>query len=218
LIDFFHSLTSSDGILSLVTHGGPVLLALIIFAECGLLVGFFLPGDSLLITAGILIGSQRLDLDFMPLALLLTVSAIIGETAGYFIGKQLGVRLYHKPNSRLFKRAHLDRTHAFYEKHGGKTIVLARFIPIIRTFVPVVAGAALMSAKKFFLYNVIGGILWIFGVMALGLVLGQTVKNIGDYLYLIIGIVIVVSTLPPAIEFIKSRRRAAAEIGITIDK
>ena len=126
------------------------------------------------------------------------------------IGKQLGAKLYQKPNSRFFKREHLVRTHAFYEKHGGKTIVLARFIPILRTFVPVVAGAAWMDARKFFLYNVLGGILWIFGVLALGLALGQSVKNIGDYLYLVIGIVIFLSILPPAIELIKSRRRRAA--------
>jgi membrane-associated protein len=218
MLDFFHSLGSTDGLQSLITNGGPVLLALIIFAENGLLVGFFLPGDSLLITAGILIGSQKLHLDFLPLASLLAGCAIVGETTGYYIGKKIGATLYQRPNSRFFKRAHLIRTHAFYEKHGGKTIVLARFIPILRTFVPVVAGAAWMDAKKFFTYNVIGGILWIFGVMALGLALGQSVKNIGDYLYLVIGIIIFLSILPPIIEIIRSRRRAAAEIGITIDE
>jgi membrane-associated protein len=218
MLDFFHSLGSTEGLQSLITNGGPVLLALIIFAENGLLVGFFLPGDSLLITAGILIGSQTLHLDFFPLASLLAGCAIVGETTGYYIGKKIGATLYQRPNSRFFKRAHLIRTHAFYEKHGGKTIVLARFIPILRTFVPVVAGAAWMDAKKFFIYNVIGGILWIFGVMALGIALGQSVKNIGDYLYLVIGIVIFLSMLPPVIELIRSRRRAAAEIGITIDE
>jgi membrane-associated protein len=218
MIDFLHSLGSTDGLQSLITNGGPVLLALIIFAENGLLVGFFLPGDSLLITAGILIGSQKLHLDFLPLAALLAGCAIIGETTGYYIGKKIGATLYQRPNSRFFKRAHLIRTHAFYEKHGGKTIVLARFIPILRTFVPVVAGAAWMDAKKFFTYNVIGGILWIFGVMGLGLALGQSVKNIGDYLYLVIGIIIFLSILPPIIEIIRSRRRAAAEIGITIEE
>jgi membrane-associated protein len=211
LIDFFHSLSSTEGLQSLITNGGPVLLAIIIFAENGLLVGFFLPGDSLLITAGILMGSQTLHLDFLPLAALLAGSAIIGETTGYYIGKKLGSTLYQRPNSRFFKREHLERTHAFYEKHGGKTIVLARFIPILRTFVPVVAGAAWMDAKKFFLYNVVGGILWIFGVLALGLALGQSVKNIGDYLYLVIGIVIFLSILPPAIEIIKKRMRDAAK-------
>ncbi len=126
-----------------------LMLAIIIFAENGVLAGFFLPGDSLLITAGILIGGHRVTIEFLPLAVVLTLSAIVGETVGYYIGKKAGKRLYQRPNSRLFKREHLERAHKFYEKHGGQTIVLARFIPIIRTFVPVVAGAAEMDIRRF---------------------------------------------------------------------
>ncbi|SRR5579883_666431 len=207
ILDFFHTLGSSEGLQRLITEGGPLLLSAIIFAENGLLVGFFLPGDSLLITAGILIGSSRIEIQFLPLALALSLAAIIGESIGYYIGKKAGETLYQRPNSRFFKREHLERTHAFYEKHGGKTIVLARFIPILRTFVPVVAGAAKMDIRKFTLFNIIGGIVWVFGVLALGLILGKSVKNIGDYLYLVIGIVIVLSALPPIIEFFRNKAR-----------
>jgi membrane-associated protein len=207
ITDFLHTFSSPEGLQQLVTSGGMVALAIIIFAENGLLVGFFLPGDSLLITAGILIGGHRVSIEFLPLALVLWVSSVVGESVGYYIGKKAGDTLYARPNSRLFKQAHLARTHKFYEKHGGKTIVLARFIPIIRTFVPVVAGAARMDLKKFTLFNIAGGLLWTFGVLLLGLILGKSVANIGDYLYLIIGIVIVLSILPPAIEFFRSRSR-----------
>ena len=210
ITDFFHTFSSPEGLQQLVSSGGMIALAVIIFAENGLLVGFFLPGDSLLITAGILIGGHRVDIDFIPLAFVLFISAVVGEGVGYYIGKKAGDTLYKRPDSRLFKQAHLARTHKFYEKYGGKTIVLARFIPIIRTFVPVVAGAARMDLKKFMLFNVIGGLLWTFGVLLLGLVLGKSVANIGDYLYAIIGMVIVLSILPPAIEFFRSRSRRLA--------
>ncbi len=211
LNDFFHTLSSPEGLQSLVSNGGMVMLSLIIFAECGLLVGFFLPGDSLLITAGILIGSHKVSIDFLPLAVVLWIAAVVGESVGYFIGKKAGETLYKRPNSRFFKQEHLHRTHAFFQKHGGKSIVLARFIPIVRTFVPVVAGAGVMDLKKFTIYNIVGGFLWIFGVLVAGLVLGRTVANIGDYLYLIIGVVIVLSALPPAIEYLKARKRRTAK-------
>ncbi len=211
ITDFFHTFSSPEGLQHLVSNGGMVALAVIIFAENGLLVGFFLPGDSLLITAGILIGGHRVDIDFLPLALVLFVAAVVGESVGYYIGKKAGETLYNRPDSRFFKREHLARTHAFYEKHGGITIILARFIPIIRTFVPVVAGAAKMDLKKFTIYNIAGGLLWTFGVLVLGLVLGRSVANIGDYLYLIIGLVILFSILPPAIEFFRSRSRRRAK-------
>ena len=135
ITDFFHTFSSTEGLQQLVSSGGMIALALIIFSENGLLIGFFLPGDSLLITAGILIGGHRVDIDFIPLALVLWISAVVGESVGYYIGKKAGETLYKRPNSR-FLSATFARTHAFYEKHGGKTIVLARFIPIIRTFVP----------------------------------------------------------------------------------
>ncbi len=211
LSHYFHTLTSADGIQHLVVKGGYIALALIIFSENALLVGFFLPGDSLLITAGILIGTQKVALDVLPLALLLVVSAIIGEMVGYFIGRKAGKTLYQREDSRLFKREHLLRTHTFYEKHGGKTIILARFIPIIRTFVPVVAGAAEMEWKRFLLFNVIGGVIWIFAGLLLGLLLGEKIPRIGDYLYLVIGTVIVLSLLPPVIEWLRNRNRKRSQ-------
>ncbi|HZK76027.1 MAG TPA: VTT domain-containing protein [Candidatus Kapabacteria bacterium] len=207
ITDLFHTLSSPVGLEHLVSEGGMLMLAIIIFAENGVLAGFFLPGDSLLITAGILIGGHRVTIEFLPLAIVLTLSAIMGETVGYYIGKAAGQKLYQRPNSRLFKREHLERAHKFYEKHGGQTIILARFIPIIRTFVPVVAGAAGMDAKKFTMFNIMGGVLWVCGVMLLGLLLGASVKNIGDYIYLIIATVIVLSMLPPVIEFFRNRAR-----------
>ena len=194
----------------MVVQGGYVALSLIVFAENGLLVGFFLPGDSLLITAGILIGTNAVSLDLWLLAALLIASAILGEMVGYLIGRKAGDALYQREDSRLFKREHLMRATEFYQKHGGKTIVLARFIPIVRTFVPVVAGAAKMPVKRFAFFNVIGGAIWILAGLLLGYYLGQTVKNIGDYLYLIIFVVIGVSALPPAIEYLRSRKRRAA--------
>ncbi|HEY3876738.1 MAG TPA: VTT domain-containing protein [Candidatus Kapabacteria bacterium] len=212
--DFLHTFSSPEGLQNLVSNGGMVMLTLIIFAECGLLVGFFLPGDSLLITAGILIGGHKVAIDFLPLAFLLWIAAVIGESAGYFIGKKAGQTLYKRPNSRFFKQEHLHRTHAFFQKHGGKSIVLARFIPIVRTFVPVVAGAGEMEMKVFTIYNIVGGFLWIFGVLALGLVLGKSVANIGDYLYLIIGVVILLSVIPPGLEYIKTRKRRAEKAGM----
>jgi len=212
LTDFFHTVTSSQGIERLVTEGGIYALAAIVFAENGLLVGFFLPGDSLLITAGILIGSKRVEIDFFVLAIVLCIAAIVGESVGYYIGKKAGETLYRRPNSRFFKREHLMRTHHFYEKHGGKTIILARFIPIIRTFVPVVAGAAGMDLKKFTIFNIVGGVIWIFAGLLAGLILGQTVDNIGDYLYLVIGIVIFLSALPPIIEYFRHRANLKASL------
>jgi membrane-associated protein len=206
----FHDLFNPEGLKHLVTEGGYIALTIIIFAENGLLAGFFLPGDSLLITAGILIGSGAVALSFPLLSILLIAAAVIGEGTGYYIGRSLGPRLYNKPDSRFFKREHLMRTHEFYEKHGGKTIVLARFIPIVRTFVPVVAGAANMDVKRFMLFNVIGGVIWILAGLLLGLWLGQVIPNIERYLYLVIGAVIVLSMLPPAIEWLRRRRSKTA--------
>jgi membrane-associated protein len=202
----FHDLFNPEGLKHLVTEGGYIALTIIIFAENGLLAGFFLPGDSLLITAGILIGSGAVALSFPLLSILLVAAAIIGEATGYYIGRSLGQRLYSKPDSRFFKREHLMRTHEFYEKHGGKTIIFARFIPIVRTFVPVVAGAAGMDMKRFMLFNIIGGVIWILAGLLLGLWLGQVIPNIGDYLYLVIGIVIFLSMLPPLIEWLRRRK------------
>ena len=207
IVELFHTLSSTEGLQNLISRGGLVALAIIIFAENGLLVGFFLPGDSLLITAGILIGSRGFAIDFLPLAIVLSIAAVLGESVGYYIGTVTGKQLYKREDSRFFKREHLIRTHNFYEKHGGKTIVLARFIPIVRTFVPVVAGAARMNYRRFTMYNIAGGFIWVFGGLLLGHLLERSIPNIEHYLYLVIGIIIVLSMLPPIIEWLRSRRK-----------
>jgi membrane-associated protein len=135
------------------------------------------------------------------------LAAVLGDATGYFIGRRAGHALYNRPNSRWFKREHLMRTHAFYEKHGGKTIILARFIPIVRTFAPVVAGAADMGYRKFATFNIIGGVAWIFSTTMLGYLLARVVPDIEKYLHLVIAVVIFLSLLPPIIEWLKHRKK-----------
>ena len=152
----------------LVSLGGYTGLTLIVFIETGLLIGFLLPGDSLLVTAGLLAGSGAIGLNIVVLNLLLIPAAIIGDAVGYWIGRRAGRPLVDRPDSRFFKRTHLLRTQAFYERHGGKTIVLARFVPIIRMFAPVVAGVAAMPYRRFAMFNIVGGIGWVLSMTLLG--------------------------------------------------
>lgn len=179
-------------------------LILIVFAETGLLAGFFLPGDSLLITAGLF--AARGDLDIYTLVPALTLAAIVGDATGYWIGKRTGQALYSRPDSFFFRRKHLQYTKDYYEKHGGKTIVIARFIPILRTFAPVVAGVGLMTYRSFAIYNVVGAILWVAGMILAGYLLGNLVPNIEEQIHVVVAVVILLSLLPPAIAFLKSRR------------
>lgn len=175
----------------------------IVFAESGLFFGFFLPGDSLLFTAGFL-ASQGF-LNFPLLVLLCVVGAVLGDSVGYSFGKKMGQVLYSKKDSRFFKKAHLEKAHAFYEKHGGKAIIIARFMPFVRTFAPIVAGTANMTYKKFLSFNIIGGILWGMGVTTAGYVLGQVVPDVDKYLIPIILLIIVASVAPPAYHYVKGR-------------
>ena len=207
LLDSITSLLSSEGMKDVIRNGGYIALFLIIFAETGLLIGFFLPGDSLLVTTGLLIATGVVDMNIYLLNVLLISAAIIGDAVGYYIGRKMGQKLYEKPDGKIFKREHIVKTHEFYEKHGGKTIIIARFIPIVRTFAPVVAGAADMTYKKFATYNILGGILWITSTTFLGYGLGNTIPNVTDYLHYIIGIVILLSILPPIFEILKERKR-----------
>jgi membrane-associated protein len=179
-------------------------LILIVFAETGLLVGFFLPGDSLLITAGLF--AARGDLDIVTLVPTLIVAAIVGNATGYWIGRRTGTALYNRPDSFLFRRAHVQMTHDYYERHGGKTIVLAQFIPILRTFAPVVAGVGEMGYRRFASYNVVGAILWITSMTVTGYTLGSLIPNIESRIHLVIAAVIGISLLPPAIAWLRSRR------------
>ncbi len=159
LRDWFHFLTDVRG---LVQAGGYIALAIIVFTETGLMIGFFLPGDSLLVTAGLF--AAKGDLNIVVLNLLLMTCAITGDATGYYIGKKLGPALFRKEDSILFKKKHLIATQEFYERHGGKTIIIARFVPIIRTFAPVVAGMAGMKYRRFTVFNIIGGIGWVFSM------------------------------------------------------
>ena len=185
----------------LIRTFGYIGLFIIVFAETGLLFGFFLPGDSLLITAGIL--SSQGFLNIIVLCLVLFVAAVLGDSVGYAIGKWYGKRLYSKEDSRFFRKEHLVHATNFYEKHGGKTIILARFIPIVRTFAPTVAGIAAMPYSKFITYNVAGALLWAVGLTLGGYFLGRAVKDIDAYLIPIILLIIVVSVGPGMYEVLK---------------
>ena len=203
LREWFHFLTDVRG---LVQAGGYVALAIIVFTETGLMIGFFLPGDSLLVTAGLF--AAKGDLNIVFLNLLLMSCAIAGDATGYFIGKKLGPALFRKEDSLLFKKKHLIATHDFYERHGGKTIIIARFVPIIRTFAPVVAGMANMGYRRFALFNIIGGVGWVFSMTMLGYMLVTMFPATEKHIEKVIIVVIFVSLLPGIIETLRMRSRA----------
>jgi membrane-associated protein len=193
----------------LIRLGGMAGLIFIVFAETGMMVGFFLPGDSLLVTAGIFAARGDLDIAFLNVALI--IAAIVGDATGYWIGWRAGHALYSRPDSFFFRRSHLLRTKAFYEKHGGKTIVLARFMPIVRTFAPVVAGTAEMTYKRFATYNVFGGIGWVLSMTLTGYFVGRIVgpETLEKKIHLVVAAVIFLSLLPGLIAWLRERRRAA---------
>lgn len=191
---------------ALVQWAGYVGLTLIIFAETGLLVGFFLPGDSLLVTAGLLAADPAFGLNVWLLGAILTVAAIVGDSVGYSVGKATGPRIFTREDSLFFHRDHLLRAHAFYQKHGGKTIIIARFMPIVRTFAPVVAGVARMEYRAFVTYNVVGGVLWIWSMLMTGWVLARTVPGVAAHVEKIILLVIFLSILPGIIAWWRERR------------
>ena len=184
-------------------------LILIVFAESGLLIGFFLPGDSLLFTAGLLSSQDKFGLNFPVILVGCFAAAVIGDQVGYQIGKRAGPALFRRPNSRLFKQEYVHRTKDFFEHHGPKTIVLARFVPIVRTFAPVLAGVGEMPYRTFVRFNVVGGFLWAVGVTTAGYVLGETIPSIDRYLLPIIAVIVFLSVLPPLLEWRKHRRAVA---------
>lgn len=203
ILDLLHRLRDVQG---LIQWGGTAGVTAIIFAETGLLIGFFLPGDSLLVSAGLLASKGLFDVYL--LGLILSAASILGNSVGYYIGKAAGPRLFTRENSLLFNRNHLHRAHDFYQRHGGKTIVLARFMPIIRTFVPVVAGMAQMEYRRYTLYNVIGGLLWIWAMLFIGYFLGRYIPGVDQHIELVIVIVIFLSLLPGLIGWLRARRGA----------
>ena len=192
----------------LIEAFGVIGLFLIVFAESGLFFGFFLPGDSLLFVAGLLNSQGVISLPLPLLLLGLFVAAVAGDQVGYSFGRITGPPLFRRPDSRLFKRQHLERAHAYFEEHGSKTIVLARFIPIVRTFAPIVAGAAKMPYRTFIVFNVLGGLLWAVGVTLLGYFVGQTIPDAEKWLLPIVGVIIIVSFIPVGLEFLRHRRRS----------
>jgi membrane-associated protein len=187
----------------LIRIAGLLGLIVIVFAETGLMVGFFLPGDSLLITAGLF--AYKGDLNIWTLNIALVLAAIIGDATGYYIGRRTGQALYSRPNSLLFRRDHLIKTHEFYEKHGGKTIIIARFMPIVRTFAPVVAGAAEMTYRNFAIYNIIGAFLWVLSMTLTGYFLGAVVPDIEKQIHKVVAVVIFLSLLPAGIAWLKTK-------------
>ena len=194
----------------LLSSFGLLGLLIIIFAECGLLVGFFLPGDTLLFSAGLLTATGTLDVPFWVSLILVPLAAIAGNLVGYWIGYKAGPAVFNKPNSRIFRQEYVDRSHDFFEKYGARTIVLARFVPIVRTFATVMAGASRMRFAVYAAYSVIGGILWGGGVLALGYYLGHISfvrETVEPLIEPIIVAVVLLSLVPAAFELIRSRRR-----------
>ncbi|MGE5301725.1 MAG: VTT domain-containing protein [Alphaproteobacteria bacterium] len=203
LWDLFHRIYDVE---FLVRTGGLLALIIIVFTETGLLLGFFLPGDSLLVTAGIF--AARGDLDLMVLNTSLSLAAIAGDTVGYGIGARAGPKIFTREDSLFFNRKHLISAKEFYDRHGGFTIFIARFMPIIRTFAPVVAGVGAMGYRKFVAYNVFGGIFWVMTTTFAGYFLGTLVPNIQERIHVVIAVVIVLSLLPAIIKFAGEKWRA----------
>ncbi|MGX4690639.1 VTT domain-containing protein [Streptomyces sp. JNUCC 63] len=179
-------------------------LLLIVFAESGLLIGFFLPGDSLLFTTGLLITSKQLDFPLWSAIALICVAAILGDQAGYMFGKKVGPALFTRPDSRLFKQENVTKAHEFFEKHGPKSLVLARFVPIVRTFTPIIAGVSGMRYRSFLIFNVIGGVLWGAGVTLLGSWLGN-IPFVKNNIEAILILIVLLSVVPIIIEFLRAR-------------
>lgn len=193
IIDYFLLVINNP--VKLIQSAGYIGLIAIVFAETGLLVGFFLPGDSLLIAAGLFASTKEIKISILLITL--TFAAIIGNSVGFYIGRKLGTVLYQKDDSFFFRKKHITRAHDFYAKHGGKTIIIAQFIPILRTFAPTVAGAASMNYVQFIVFNIIGACFWVWSLLLSGYYLGRHFGDkIGTYIHFIILGVIVVSLLP----------------------
>lgn len=203
----------------LLNKFGTIGLFLIVFAESGLLIGFFLPGDSLLFTAGLLSAAGKLA----PLPVLLVgcfLAAFLGDQVGYMFGKKVGPSIFSRPDSRLFKVEYVEKAQTYFDKHGSKTIILARFVPVVRTFAPIVAGVGKMHYRTFVAFNVIGAFIWAVGVTTLGYLLGDRIgpEKIDKYLLPIIAVIIVLSLIPVAIEYYRHKRAGAVAAAATADE
>jgi membrane-associated protein len=218
LLDFYRTLTNPEQLIHLLStllSGwlGYAALFAIVFSETGLLVGFFLPGDSLLFTVGVVAGAGQLDL--LTVIVVLSVAAMLGDSTGYLLGRKTGPRIFSRPDSRLFKQQYVTRTHAFYERYGGKTIIMARFVPIVRTFAAFVAGVGKMPYLRFLPFSVSGGIGWVTMMTVLGYELGA-IPLVRQYFDKVVLLIIAVSLLPTVIEIWKARRRRSQPEGAHI--
>jgi membrane-associated protein len=201
-----------------VATAGPWLVVLvvaaIIFAESGLLIGFFLPGDSILFTAGFLIYASKLHIDIHLFVLCMFLAAVLGDGVGYLFGRRIGRKLFNRPNSRLFRKENIQKAEDFYKKHGGIAVVLARFIPVVRTFAPIVAGVGQMRYRIFLAYNIVGALLWAVGVTYAGFYIGKMLHKMGievDTILLpIVVLILVVSVIPPIIHILKDKKQRTA--------
>ncbi|MBT2382739.1 DedA family protein [Streptomyces sp. ISL-11] len=191
----------------LIDQFGLIGVLAIVFAESGLLIGFFLPGDSLLFTTGLLVTTHQIDKPLWLVALLVVLAAVLGDQAGYLFGRKVGPALFRRPDSRFFKQENVEKAHEFFEKYGPKSLVLARFVPIIRTFTPIIAGVSRMNYRSFLIFNVIGGCLWGAGVTLLGAALGK-VEFVNKHIELILVAIVLISVVPVAIELLRARSKA----------
>jgi membrane-associated protein len=205
---FFQFLFNVKG---LIEWGGTLLVCAIVFIETGFFVGFFLPGDSLLVTAGVFAATGQIHL--AKLLLLVPLCAIVGDQVGYWIGRQAGQALYRREDSLIFRKRHLERAHQFYEKYGGKTVILARFVPIVRTFCPPVAGAARMPYGRYFAFDVAGGFLWVGSMILGGYFLGSMIPNIDKQIHYVIAVVVFVSLLPAIISVLRAKYSGTSKPG-----
>lgn len=193
----------------IVRWGGTLLVCTIVFVETGLFVGFFLPGDSLLVTAGVVAAAGDLNLYWLLFPVCLC--AIAGDQLGYWIGRGMGHRLYERGNSRFFKKKHIEEAHAFYQEHGRKAVIIARFVPIIRTFCPPVAGAAGMNYSTYLAYDVFGGLLWVCSMILIGFFLGRAVPHVESKIHWVILAVIILSLIPTVVHVMKQRRQSSSK-------
>lgn len=224
MLDFFPSLlvfSAVPGIdlIDIISTAGWLAVIAVIFAESGLLIGFFLPGDSLLFTSGFLVYSGVFDINIHLFVFLLFLAAVVGDNVGYAFGKRVGPHLFNRPNSRFFKQENIHAAQAFYEKHGGKAVIIARFVPFVRTFAPVVAGIGAMEYKKFLIFNMIGGFIWAVGITYAGYYLGAVFTRLGldiDHVLLpIIALILLVSLLPPIIHILKDKKQRDAIMSLS---
>lgn len=205
MLDFFKQLTDPE---SIIKYGGLALLLFVVFAETGLFVGFFLPGDNLVFIAGLLCAMkpELMNVSFPVLLISMMIAAILGNVFGFWFGKRAGEALYNRKDSFFFRKKHIEITKTYYEKHGGKTLILGRFIPIVRTFAPILAGVIKIEFKKFMIYNIIGAVAWIGSIASIAFYLGKEFPQIENYLGYIFGALIVITALPIITVFLKQSR------------